>query len=247
MKPLFSIITVCRNCRQELERTLVSVAGQSCNDYEHFVVDGASNDGTVKLLKDFDNPRLKYVSEPDNGIYDAMNKGMSLSDGKYLIFLNAGDTFHSSETLDTFARAIRKNNTPGIVYGQTVIVDASGKYLRPRHLTAPEQLTFDSFRSGMLVCHQAMAVLRRIAVPYDTRFRFSADFNWVIQCLQHSRHNVSLGDTVVADYLEGGATTKNRMRSLSERFRIMCRYYGFFPTVFRHCGFVIRAIKRKNI
>ncbi len=246
MKPLFSVITVCRNCRQELERTLKSVAGQSYTDYEHYVVDGNSTDGTVELLKNFENPRLKFVSEPDSGIYDAMNKGMSLTSGKYLIFLNAGDTFHNSEVLAAYAAAIRMNSSPGIVYGQTVIVDSAGRYLRPRHFTAPDVLTFDSFRSGMLVCHQAMAVLRRIAPPYDTRFRFSADFNWVIQCLQHSRLNVSLGDTVVADYLDGGATTRNRLRSLTERFRIMCRYYGVLPTVARHCAFVIRAIKRNN-
>ena len=96
----------------------------------------------------------------------------------------------------------------------------------------------------MLVCHQSFVALRRIASPYNLKYRFSADYDWCIGCLQHSRHNVGLIDTVFTDYLDEGATTRNRRASLIERFRIMCFYYGTLPTVLRHFGFAFRALAR---
>lgn len=242
--PLFSIITVCYNAAGTIERTLQSVASQSFTDYEHIVADGASRDSTVEITKRY--PHAKVVSEPDKGIYDAMNKGLSRAQGKYLIFLNAGDKFHCADTLRTIADAIERHDTPGIVYGQTDIVDNDGKRLGPRHLTAPDNLTLASFAQGMLVCHQAFVVLARIADFYNLKYRYSADFDWCIKCLQHSRKNVGLTDTVLIDYLSEGVTTANRRASLMERFRIMSFYYGFFPTLFRHLGFIPRWIKRKQ-
>ena len=105
-EPLFSIITVCYNAADTIERTLKSVDSQSCKDYEHLIVDGASTDGTTSKVFALKNPLRRMVSEPDKGIYDAMNKGMSFASGKYLIFLNAGDAFHDSEVLADYERII---------------------------------------------------------------------------------------------------------------------------------------------
>ena len=174
-----------------------------------------------------------------------MNKGIVNTSGKYLIFLNAGDKFHDSGILDAIAETISSNGSPGIVYGQTDIVDNNGCRIGPRHLSAPSTLTFRSFASGMLVCHQAFVALRRIAPKFDTGYRFSADYKWCVECLKNSRCNVGLTDTVFIDYLNEGVTTKNRIPSLIERFKIMSFYYGFLPTVFRHAGFVFRALKRR--
>lgn len=244
--PLFSIITVCYNAKGTIGRTIDSVDCQTCTDYEHLIIDGASSDGTVALAKAKASALRRIISEPDKGIYDAMNKGIGASDGKYLIFLNAGDKFHSRDTLAAIAQAIADNDSPGIVYGQTAIVDNDGKYLGPRHLTAPDDLTLKSFADGMLVCHQAFVALRRIAGFYNTRYRFSADYDWCIGCLQHSRKNVGLTDTVLIDYLSEGVTTANHRASLAERFRIMTYYYGFFPTLIRHIGFFVRWRRRNK-
>lgn len=242
--PLFSIITVCYNAADTIGRTIESIDAQTFGDYEHFIVDGKSSDDTLAIIKSHPDARRSWVSERDGGIYDAMNKGMSKTTGDYLIFLNAGDKFHSPDTLAIIAKAIEDNNKPGIVYGQTDIVDNEGRFLRPRHLSAPEVLTLRSFADGMLVCHQSFVSLRRIATPYRLKYRFSADYDWCIGCLQHSRHNVGLTDTVFTDYLDEGATTRNRRASLIERFRIMCFYYGTVPTVLRHVKFAFRAMKR---
>lgn len=226
---------------------MASVDGQRFTDYEHLVIDGASSDGTLSIAELSPNTRRIVLSEPDNGIYDAMNRGRALAQGRYLIFLNAGDKFHNDLTLGLIADAIAANDNPGIVYGQTNIVDDHGLLIGPRHLTAPAELTLASFAQGMVVCHQAFVVLNEIAPYYSLKYRFSADYDWCIQCLQHSRHNVGLTDTVLIDYLEGGATAKNHRKSLWERFCIMRYYYGTVPTVLRHIKFLCRNCKRRII
>ncbi len=244
-RPLFAIITVTFNAAGTLERTLRSVDGQTFTDYEHLVVDGASKDGTLGIVEANPNPRRRFVSEPDKGLYDAMNKGICLTKGKYLIFLNAGDKFHSTDALERLADAAGQYGSPGVLYGQTLVVDNDGRNGRPRHLTAPPQLSLRSFADGMVVCHQAFVPLRRIVDFYNTDYRFSADYEWCIRCLQHSRSNRYVGPEPLIDYLDGGMTVKNHRKSLVERFRIMCFYFGLWPTVFRHFRFFFRNLTRR--
>lgn len=219
-----------------------SVAGQSWRDFEHIVVDGASRDRTLEIARQFEGVRI--LSEPDRGLYDAMNKGLRLARGKYLLFLNAGDTLHDSDTLKKYAeRALADDD---IIYGDTVVVDSERNVIGPRHLSAPRTLTRKSFASGMLICHQAFMVKRSIAPDYDLNYRFSADYDWTIRCIEASDeskcHNLNC---VTIDYLSDGLTDKNRFRSLRERFAIMCRHYGTIPTALRHAGFLTRALRRK--
>lgn len=246
MEPLFSIITVTRNASETIAATLDSVAAQTCDLFEHIIMDGLSTDDTVEIARKKALPATKIVSEADRGLYDAMNKAMALASGDYLIFLNAGDTFTSPDTLQTIADAVMDNDYPGIVYGQTRIVDSERNYLAERHLTAPKELTLGSFANGMVVCHQAFIVLRKLADSYDTRYRYSADYEWCIRCLQRSRRNLLI-DRPIIDYLAEGMTTANRRKSLMERFKIMCHYYGTVPTVMRHLKFIPRFMKRYHL
>lgn len=246
LEPLFSIVTITYNASPTIERTIRSVASQSFNDYEHIIVDGASKDNTLEIIDRVPGNELRTVySEPDNGLYDAMNKGLGYANGQYLIFLNAGDKFHSSDTLAEIAETIRTKNFPGVVYGQTNLVDNDGKFIAQRHLSAPDKLQYKDFARGMLVCHQAFVVLRRIAPLYNLKWRYSADYEWCLICLQHSRKNEFTG-SVLIDYLSEGLTTANRRRSLIERFKIMSHYFGFWPTLWRHLGFVRRFLNHKK-
>lgn len=221
-----------------------SVATQKCNDFEHLIIDGASRDNTLEIARRLGTDSLRILSEPDNGLYDAMNKGLRMAKGKYVIFLNAGDAFHSPETLPKYEAAARKN--PDIIYADTVIVDENRSIIAPRHLSAPDILSFRSFASGMLVCHQAFMVRKDLAPLYDTSYRFSADYDWTVKCLHKSRPGRCINlKTVAIDYLSDGLTDKNKIKSLIERFRIMRVHYGLAPTVANHISFIGRAIGRR--
>lgn len=244
MNPLFSIITVTYNAAATLPPTLKSVKEQTCRLYEYIIIDGASKDETVRLANESGIQSLNLISEPDRGLYDAMNKGLGVANGDYVIFLNAGDSFHSKDTLQQIADAIMDNDYPGIVYGQTQIVDSARNRIGDRHLTAPSVLTLDSFKNGMVVCHQAFIVLRKLVDNYDTRYRYSADYEWCIRCLQRSHRNYYV-DGLLIDYLSEGMTTAHHKASLIERIRIMSHYYGLLPTVVRHFKFFFRNLKRR--
>jgi glycosyltransferase involved in cell wall biosynthesis len=185
------------------------------------------------------------VSEPDSGLYDAMNKGMHMATGDYLCFLNAGDCFHEDDTLLNVAHSLNgMNELPDIIYGNTALVDSEGHFLRMRRLAPPEKLNWRSFRHGMLVCHQAFFMKRTKAVDYDLHYRFSADFDWCIRCMKNSgtMHNTHL---TLIDYLSEGMTTQNHKASLKERFRIMAHHYGLIPTIAMHAWFVVRGVIKK--
>ncbi len=255
----FSIITITYNAEKVLQRTLDSVRSQTYRDMEHLIIDGASTDETVAMAEAY-RQRASYDvvvrSEPDKGIYDAMNKGLRLATGDYVVFMNAGDTFHDERTLERVLEGItelRNSGTPelrpAVIYGDTDIVDSEGRFLRKRHLSVPDRLTWRSFRKGMLVCHQAFYARLDIArdIPYDLQYRHSADVDWCIRVMKEAeRRHLPLRRVpgVVADFMDGGNTTQNHRASLKERFTVMRRHYGLFTTLTMHAWFIVRAFFR---
>lgn len=241
-----SIITVTYHAEATLERTLQSVAQQTYSDIEHLIIDGASTDRTLEIARQY--PHATVFSEPDKGLYDAMNKGLQRATGDYLCFLNAGDKLHSKDTLAHIASSVSDDSSIGVIYGDTHIVDAQGQFLRNRRLTPPEHLTWQSFKDGMLVCHQAFYINRQIALPYDTTYRFSADFDWCIRCMKEGEkrgmQNLYVHEPL-ADYLAEGMTTANHKASLKERFQIMAKHYGLLPTIGQHIWFIFRVLVKK--
>lgn len=243
--PKFSVITVTYNAEAVLEDTIQSVISQTYHHVEYIIIDGASKDRTLAIAGRYRDHITQIVSEPDKGLYDAMNKGINLATGDYLCFLNAGDSFHEDDTLQQMVHTLpASNELPDVIYGETALVDGEGHFLRMRRLAAPQTLTWKSFKQGMLVCHQAFFAKRSLAEPYNLRYRFSADFDWCIRIMKKARmlHNTHL---TLIDYLEEGMTTQNQKASLRERFRIMARHYGLISTVAQHTWFVLRlALKR---
>ena len=139
MEVLFSVITVTWNAAGVIAPTLKSVKEQSCTDYEYLVVDGASTDDTLRMVNEAGIAGTRIVSERDKGLYDAMNKAIRLAKGKYLIWMNAGDAFAAADSLARMAAVAGSN--PGVIYGQTQVVNAERKVVGMRHLTAPAVLT----------------------------------------------------------------------------------------------------------
>ena len=245
LTPKFSVITVCYNAQATIEDTIQSVIAQTYHHVEYIIVDGASKDRTLSIINRYRDRIATVVSEPDKGLYDAMNKGLRLATGDYVCFLNAGDSFHEDDTLQQMVHTLRElTELPDVLYGETELVDAEGHFVRMRRLQAPEHLTWRSFRHGMLVCHQAFFAKRTLAEPYDLSYRFSADFDWCIRIMKKSKvlHNTHL---TLIEYLEEGMTTRNHKASLHERFRIMTKHYGWLSTVVHHAWFVVRAVIKK--
>ena len=236
-----SVITVTYNAEATLERTIRSVQSQSQSEIEHIIVDGNSQDGTVALIERYANERTNWVSEPDKGLYDAMNKAAEMATGDYLCFLNAGDTFHSDTTVEEMMRSIPQGSVPDIIYGQTAIVDGNGRFLHMRRLEAPKVLNWKSFKQGMLVCHQAFIVRRGLFEPYDLGYRFSSDFDWAVKLLKRAQV-IHYTDMTLIDYLNEGLTTTNHKASLRERYKIMAKHYGQVSTALHHAWFVVRML-----
>ena len=239
--PKFSIITVTYNAEKVLEDTIQSVIFQTYRNVEYIIVDGASKDHTLDIVNKYHNRINKVISEPDKGLYDAMNKGIQLATGDYLCFLNAGDKFHDSDTLQKVVHTLKGQELPDVIYGETAIVDEEGHFLHMRRLSTPAHLNWKSFKQGMLVCHQAFFANRELAINhlYDLQYRFSADFDWCIRIMKKAKclHNTRL---TLIDYLNEGMTTKNHKASLKERFCIMAKHYGLISTILHHGWFVIR-------
>ena len=257
----FSVITCTYNASAVLARTLDSVLSQSWTQIEHIIIDGASKDNTLAMAQDYSRKNeeeeteheVVIVSEPDRGLYDAMNKGLARATGDYIVYLNAGDVFPSDKTLEQISIDVNNRSDgklPAVLYGDTNIVDDEGQLLHPRRLAPPDNLTWRSFRHGMLVCHQAFYARTDLAQAehYDLRYRFSADVDWCIRIMKRAeREHLALLrlPQVVVNYLDGGMTNKNHRASLIERFNVMRRHYGLLTTVCMHIWFVVRAVLKK--
>jgi glycosyltransferase involved in cell wall biosynthesis len=166
MKSL-SVITVTYNAALTLERTLKSVREQTYPHIEHLIVDGESKDNTVALIQQYAQEKMVWVSEPDQGLYDAMNKAAGMASGDYLCFLNAGDTFFAPDSVEKMMHTMDPDNAPDIIYGETAIVDERGAFLSMRRLKAPDRLTWKSFRQK----EQEHILLNRPLISLFLRFR----------------------------------------------------------------------------
>lgn len=242
--PVVSIITVVYNDVAHLERTILSILNQIYPNIEYIIIDGGSNDGTVAIIQKYEDRIARWVSEPDKGLYDAMNKGLEAAMGEFVWFMNSGDRIYRDDTLEKIMSIPRQGDAEThicVYYGDTMIVDKKNNEIGLRRLRPPKKLTWRSFRKGMTVCHQAILIRRDLTGPFDPRYRHSADFDWVIKALKKARGqegrkaegNINTG-LILCAFLDGGHSKQNISLSLSERFNSMVTHYGLLTTLFWH-------------
>lgn len=256
MLPKISIITVVRNDPKGLELTLANIKQFNYPSLEMVLIDGASTDSTMDVVAKYSDLLDVVVSEPDKGLYDAMNKGLTKATGDFVWFINAGDTIRCNgcEMSEVFESNSNPALTPSwsdiaIVYGDTQVVDSEGVVLGLRRKPLPRVLDQWSFRRGMVVCHQSILIARSVAPLYDTSFRFSADVEWVqssIEVAVARKMRLINSGLIISSFAEGGLTSQNRKKSLKERFRIMRNHYGLFSTVWSHMIFAIESFFRSD-
>lgn len=171
--PLISIVTVNLNDGEGLRRTAQSVAAQTCTDFEWLVLDGGSSDASLDVIHEFREHVAGWSSEPDDGLFDAMNRGLARARGDYLVFMNSGDRLADAAALERLGEAIEGACAPDLVFAGTVLEWPSGShiYRAPR---SPEGF----LRFGMPAYHQAIAIRRRLhlARPYDLGLSVSAEY-----------------------------------------------------------------------
>ncbi len=241
---LFTVITVVYNGESLLGATIESVLGQTYPNIEYIIVDGRSKDGTIQIIEDYaaKMANIKWISEPDKGLYDAMNKGLRMATGEFVCFLNAGDHLYAPDTIAlAVAQATPKT---GVLFGDTMLVDDARKpaglmsTLSTRHL--PITLNWHDYMGGMLVVHQSFYAKRTLATAYINN-NLCADYDWCIKILKLSKENINTG-LIHTNYLMGGMSKKRHQQSLKDRFVVMRTHFGLFHTVIAHVWIVIRAI-----
>lgn len=199
-KPLITIITVVYNSPVLLEQTILSILNQEYENVEYIVIDGGSNDvSTLEVLKQYNHLIDFWVSEKDNGIYHAMNKGISLSSGDFIAFLNAGDTYCSNNTLSQISSLLSKDFD--IIYGDRFYIDGSNNktFQAARHIS--------TIFNRMPFCHQSTFVRKTIfkKITFNEFYKFAADYLLFIEFYKAGFRFHKI-DLPVCNFLHGGAS-----------------------------------------
>jgi glycosyltransferase involved in cell wall biosynthesis len=246
-QPLISIITVVYNSVSLLEITMQSVFDQDYPHIEYIIVDGASTDGSLLLIQRNESQISRWISEPDKGLYDAMNKGIDLATGDFIWFMNAGDSIREKNTVSKMVALCQPDTD--VLYGEVMLVNESREPIGTRSdcttQRLPESLHWKSLRYGMVVCHQGFLPRKSIAPKYRMN-NLSADIQWVIECLQKSRRTTHT-HLILANYLMGGLSKNRHRQSLKDRYQILQEQYGYFPNLLAHIWIFIRAFWAKFV
>lgn len=211
----FSIITVCKDNLEELKKTHGSIITQAINDYEWIVIDGNSKDGTLEWLERTN--MANWISEPDKGIFDAMNKGLNKSSGKYIIFMNSGDTFASEEVLSKARTGIENNSYPVFIYGDSIDISEDNNEF---HRKAKN---YKKLWLGMITQHQAMFFKREKVgeTKYSEEYPLTADYAFVSEIVMKSGENEILYlNFPICNFSMGGVNEKYRFRAIKEDYKI---------------------------
>lgn len=234
MKKL-SIVTVTFNCAHSISKTLASVAAQNADVVEHIVIDGGSIDGTVEIINKYKEQLVYFVSEPDRGIYDAMNKGISAATGEWILFLNAGDVFH-----EKFELASLKFDWPSatefVVFPYIIDGDANSK------------LPDLTVRFGMPTSHQAMLISTKVAkqMKFNSNYKVAADYEFFLKRYRLNKQCVFVEDCVVTRVLPGGYSEANLTVMKKEYQKIIFENLGIRKAIiyyFWSHDYLFRMIK----
>lgn len=222
--PTISIITVTYNAEEQLQKTVNSVINQTYKNIEFIIIDGASTDNTIEILKKFNNSIDYWVSEPDSGIYDAMNKGLTAATGDYVQFLNAGDYFFNEESLKTIIKAAKTQHD--VIYADIMLVDADGVSCHHHKAMDFTLEKLKMFGTGVL-CHQSMLVSRDIAPMYNRKYRYKGELNWYFDICSQKRElrYFHFKDTLIYYFL-GGIGYNNFLSNRFEWYKTLYSRFG---------------------
>jgi len=222
-----SVITVCRNSEETIERTLQSVACQTCKDFEYIVVDGVSTDSTLEIIDKYKSHISKFISEPDKGIYDAMNKGAKMAEGEYIVFLNADDVFIHENVLSLVAEKM-KDKKADLFYGDLVFLEKNTGRINNRK---QDNVNYIYLCGGMLF-HPAIFASKKIFEEigyFDTKYRIAADYDWILKVVAQNKvtcEYLGMPITMFSDGDGASSNEQNRQKHQNERSEIQHKYFS---------------------
>lgn len=219
---MISIITVCFNEEQNIERTMRAVLNQTCQDYEYIICDGGSSDNTLqiieRLIPEFENRGISVslTSKKDGGIYYGMNEGIDIAKGEYILFANAGDCLYDDNVVSAFVSAL-KEEKPDVIYGDCVLVE--------RMVEKQCICSHDGLQDDMTICHPAVMVSTDIMKKrkFDVSYKVAADYEYLLY-LYNKRVLFKHIDKNIAYFFHGGVCTFNFDASIKERCSIWDKY-----------------------
>ena len=237
---LFSIITINYNNASGLKKTIESVVSQSSQDYEYIVIDGASLDHSIEMLAHFKNTISTYISEPDQGVYDAMNKGWKLASGEYVLFLNSGDVFTDSEVLENVSKLI--DFSADIVYGCHLCGTNSGERWNPK-----KDFRFREILNHTPISHQATFIKKTLLEKvggFKTNYKIIADWGVLLDSMRmHARlQKISL-DICIAE--EAGVSNVTEKEVLKERRLYLLRHHFLAFFLNKYVVLPVISIRKK--
>jgi glycosyltransferase involved in cell wall biosynthesis len=244
MIPRFSIITVTYNAEDSIEGTVQSVVSQEFKNFEYIIIDGASTDKTLAILNKYDNDIDKVISEKDQGLYHAMNKGIRAAKGEFLLFLNAGDRFvHASILNEVDSRILPKTR---IVSADFINVKeegaVDGSYIQTK------ACTLNNLKKDFAACHQTVFIHRSVASEYDLRYTILADYKWVVQASSQCKlEAIAHIKTAIVYYLDGGLSARYVKQNVLERVRLHYELFGRMQVIKNIPNYlrrILRELKR---
>lgn len=217
MEPLVTVVTVTFNAEENLENTIKSIIEQDYSNLEYIIVDGGSTDRTIDIVKQYEKHISYWISEPDNGIYDAMNKAVGYAKGEYINFMNAGDLFYSNSVVRMLFKKV--NLSAGLIYGDTIFYDYSGQ----EKLVKSKPL--DELWKAMVFNHNGLFTKRELLkkFPFDTYYKIVADSKFLIECYQDNQEFQYI-NMIVNKYLMDGFSDENSILRTVERWKLVSDY-----------------------
>lgn len=215
----FSIITVCYNANDSISKTIESVLSQNFESVEYIIIDGRSTDGTVEIIKQYENKIDKFISEPDNGIYDAMNKGSRYATGDWILFMNSGDTFANENVLKDVAEKIQ--NESDVVYGDNLMVYKSKTIYHKAKF-------FSKWDINLPFNHQSSFVRTKLARenPFDLKYKIAGDYNFFYN-LYKSEKKFQYIPIPIANYAMDGMSQDHVIKTFKEVCEIQKKKKNF--------------------
>lgn len=237
---LITIITVCYNAENIIEKTMNSIMDQNNNNnIEYIIIDGSSVDNTVDIIKKNETKYgFKFLSEKDTGIYDAMNKGIKMATGDYIFFLNSGDRFVDNYVIDDVINEI-KNNKPDILYGN--ILEEKNNITMGKLTYNKFKVDKQSFCRGNMICHQTIFIKTEILKKYNfnIKYKICADKDLIITLYKH-KFKFRYFDRSISIYDRSGISSTNITKLKSETEKILLDHFPIYARIF----ILLKKVKR---